>query len=146
MRQDKGFTLIELMIVVAIIAILAVIALPQYHHYISRTRAAAAMVELEAYRSAIAACADERQTLIGCSAGLNGVPVVSPVPTKNLVRPFSIIDGVIVATTGATNLQTGQYLTIVDNPASTSAQLSWLNTGTTCDAIRGFKSGQGHCP
>ncbi|WP_324251168.1 pilin [Xanthomonas campestris] len=146
MKKNHGFTLVELMIVVAIIAIVTAVALPQYHHYVSRARAAAAIAELGGYRAAIAICATERQTVAGCSAGLNGVPSLPADLTKNLIEVMSIVDGVISARTGATNLETGEHLTIVDTPVYFSSQLNWLNTGTTCDSIRGFKAGQGHCP
>lgn len=59
MSNHKGFTLIELMIVVAIIAILAAIAIPQYQNYIIRTQTTRAMAELSSLRTALEICEND---------------------------------------------------------------------------------------
>lgn len=51
MHNQKGFTLIELMVVVAIIAILAAVALPAYQAYVSRSQLTAALADINAGKS-----------------------------------------------------------------------------------------------
>lgn len=60
MNAQKGFTLIELMIVVAIIGILAAIAIPQYQNYVTRAKYQDGAASLESVKTATALCIQER--------------------------------------------------------------------------------------
>ena len=69
MNTQKGFTLIELMIVIAIIGILAAIAIPQYQNYVAKSQVSRVMAETGAIKTAIETCVLEGKTAAQCQIG-----------------------------------------------------------------------------
>ena len=69
MKNQKGFTLIELMIVVAIIAILAAIALPAYQDYTSKSKVTAALADLASHKTQFEMEVSEGRTPTLATAG-----------------------------------------------------------------------------
>ena len=129
-RAQQGFTLIELMIVVAIIGILAAIALPAYQDYIKKARFSEVLSISDAYKTTVALCQNETGMVTGCDAGTNGIPA-APVATNSMAS-LTVAAGVITATgTTAAGGKTS-VLTPVLNAAGSA--LVWGQTGTCLTA------------
>ena len=149
-RAQRGFTLIELMIVVAIIGILAAIALPQYSNYTSRARASGAISEVDSMKTALAECFQSNASWTGCTTtGSNGIPSFGATTKFLPTNPTLGANGVITITsTGATSVG-GTVLTATLTPSSTTGLTGMpfdAGSSTLCDATRGLKPGAGGCP
>jgi len=99
MNSNRGFTLIELMIVVAIVAVLAAIALPAYQDYTIRARVSEAVLLMSAAKATVTENVNSRNALdANACLGVNGVVAA----TKNVASMSCSGNGVLtVATTAA---------------------------------------------
>lgn len=96
--QQRGFTLIELMIVVAIIGILASVALPAYNMYSNRARFSEAVLAVSPYRTFIVVGAESNRfaTVDDMDEETNGIP--AGIQRTATVHGVHVFDGEIRVT------------------------------------------------
>ena len=139
-QLQAGFTLIELMIVVAIIGILAAVALPAYQDYTARTKFQEVVSLSQGYKTTVAMCINENNgTLTSCNAGASGIPAAITAGTYKYLSTLGVAAGVITGTaiSGSEGL-TGE--TYILTPTVAATGITWKTTGT-CIASNWCKDG-----
>ena len=146
-QMQKGFTLIELMIVVAIIGILAAVAIPAYSTYTKKAKFAEVVQATQAVKTAVELCATETgiTPIAACvqGGGTNGVPATigasggGVVAGKYVAYVDTTAAGVITAQAipaiDGSTAGTGAIYTLTPSYSST-AGVSWVVGGTCLNA------------
>jgi len=121
-QMQKGFTLIELMIVVAIIGVLAAVAIPQYQNYIAKSQMTRVVGELSALKTAAEVAVTEGKKVV---------------LTEGDVTDFETEASLGYTTSNLMVDSSGDPAVTIDNP--TGANVSWTGTigGQAAASIKG---------
>ena len=134
---QKGFTLIELMIVVAIIGILAAVALPAYQDYTVKAKVSELMLAASSARTCVteayqgAGGGANIPTAVGTDCAINSTGKVTGATVSSL--------GVVTVTGSTATTSVGAAVTVTLTPTvqSTAGTLTWVCTGTPAKYVPG---------
>ena len=126
-RAQQGFTLIELMIVVAIIGILAAIAVPAFQKNVEKSKFAEALSISDGYQKHVAVCAST-SGISGCNAGSGDIPEL-PATKPDNVDTWSVAAGVVKVKMKKPALES------VMTPTLDNGILTWAQSGSCSTAI-----------
>lgn len=126
-KAQQGFTLIELMITIAIVGILSAIAIPSYQQYTRRAYYAEIVTATSPYRVAVGECVQRLNTLTGCNAGSNRIPAALGV--TGAITSLTVTNGVITVTPVAQNGIVAGDTYILTPTLTGSGNITWASSG-----------------
>jgi len=141
-QAQKGFTLIELMIVVAIIGILAAVAVPAYQQYTLKARYTEIVNSTSAIKTGIEVCVQEGNCFAGgavANVAFNAFGLIPPAPTATALLASVAVNPTGTITATAQNAQglAGEQYILIPTPDA-QGRLTWaLDPTSSCRARAG---------
>ena len=129
-QMQKGFTLIELMIVVAIIGILAAVALPAYQDYTARAKAAEVVLAASTARTCVSESAQVGQTPDACDADFTATKYVSGIAVDDAGEIVATAQSDLAGLTITLTPQAGAAAAVAADYAAPFTVTEWKCTGT----------------
>ena len=125
-QKQQGFTLIELMIVVAIIGILAAVALPAYQDYTTRAKMSEVITFAGSAKTAVSECIISSGSATDCGSNAKvGIDTASNISSTYVESVTVGANGVITAAIQGTSVSALDSGTLVFTPSATTGSVSW---------------------
>ncbi len=132
-KAIAGFTLIELMIVIAIVGILAAIAIPAYQSYANRAKFTEVVSATAPYKLGFEVCIQQTNSLTECIPGKNGMPADAGASGYVNNVKTTIVDGkaIITATSQGVDSAAGAAGStfILNGTLQPTGQIIWAKSG-----------------